>query len=95
MENFQNVSNERLVWHVETPVKVDQWEESATKHVRVSQKYITQSSSSLSIMSLLSHFRVGLLTMETGPVINWKVQPDMDEILAPAKTASRAYELDE
>ena len=43
--------------------KVYQWKEAATKHVRVSQKYIslTQSLSSLSIVSLLGLFGAGLL----------------------------------
>ena len=65
--------------------------------MRVSQKYVslTQSLSSLSIMSLLGLFGAGLLTMLTGPVMNWNVHPDMDEMLAPAKTASRSFELDE
>ena len=83
-----------MVWHVETLVNAKSWsitKEAATKHVRVSQKYIswTQSSSSLSIMSLLGRFGAGLLTMLTGPVMNWNVHPDMDEMLTPAKTASR------
>ena len=45
-------------------------------------------------MSLLGRFGAGLLTMLTDPVMNWNVHPDMDEMLAPAKTASRAFELD-
>ena len=40
-------------------------------------------------MSLLGRFGAGLLTMLTGPVMNWNVHPDMDEMLTPAKTASR------
>lgn len=66
----------------------------ASKHARVRHKYIIQSLSSLSMMGLFGRFRAGLLTILSGPVINWNVQPDMDEILTPAKRASRAFELD-
>ena len=81
------------------PCKVDRWEEAVNKHERVivSQKYtnLIQSSSSLSMTSLLGHLnRTGLLTIVTGPVMNWNVQPVinvMDEMLfmlAPTKSTS-------
>ena len=56
---------------------------------------IVQSSSSLSTISLLGRFGADSLTILTSPIIIWNVQPDMDEVLAPENTASRAFELDE
>ena len=56
---------------------------------------IVQSSSSLSTISLPGCFGSDPLTILTSPVIIWNVQPDMDEMLAPENTASRAFELDE
>ena len=37
---------------------------------------------------------IASLTILTGPVIIWKVQSDTDEMLAPAKMASSAFEVD-
>ena len=46
------------------------------------------------MMCLLGRFQAASLTILTGPVIIWKVQSNTDEMLAPAKIASSAFEVD-
>ena len=46
------------------------------------------------MINLRGLFGADSCTILTGPVIIWNVHPVMEEILAPLKTATGAFELD-